>query len=92
MSTWGNETAYTSKYALTTGIIICTNGKFDESGGYFGQPPGWHIPVFFASSKAHKTLKEALAAAEKQRVKKIKSLKKQIERLESLEIKVKEDK
>lgn len=92
MSTQENETAYISKYALTKGIAACTNGRFDEKGWYYGRPSGWYMKDFFSPSEAHKTLKEALAAAEKQRVNKIKSLKKQIERLESLEIKVKEGK
>lgn len=92
MTTWGNETVYISKYALTTGIIICTNGKFDENGRYFGQPPGWSMASSFASSQAHKTLEEALAAANSERIKKLESLKRQIKKLEGLKIKVQESK
>lgn len=92
MTTWGNETAYISKYALTTGIIICTDGEFYPSGRYFGRPPGWTMAGSFASSEAHKTLEEALAASEKKRDDKIASLKKQIKKLEDLKIKVQENK
>lgn len=92
MPKWGDETAYISKYALTQGIIICNNGKFNEEGRYYGQPPGWSMADSFASTEAHKTLEEALADAEKRRLKRLVSLKEQVVKLESLEIKVKEDK
>ena len=84
------ETAYISKYAVTSGIIICTDGHFAKDGSYAGRPPGWMLSSYFSQKDAYRTLEEALADGEKRRLKKIEALKKQIKRLEELEIKVKE--
>lgn len=86
-----NESAYISKYALTQGIIVCTEGRYGNSDGgcfYWGKQPGWYMDDGFTNKEAHRTLEEAMAAAEEMRKRKIKSLEKQLERLRGLEIKV----
>jgi hypothetical protein len=85
------ETAYITKYALTDGIIVCHTGYFDKHKNYMCQ----HSPrgMFYAYSKseAWRTLEEAKSDAENRRLRKITSLKKQLAKLEKLEVKVKED-
>lgn len=71
-----------SKYALTAGIEKA-DGEIRNS-GYFHKS-SWPWPSFKVGRDAHATLEEANAAAEAARVKKIKSLKKQIEALEKLQ-------
>lgn len=86
-----NETAYITRNALTKGILVCTEGCYGNSNGgcfYWGKPPGWYMDDGFTNKEAHRTLEEAMAAAETMRTRKIKSLEKQLERLRELEIKV----
>lgn len=71
-----------SKYALTAGIEKA-DGKVSEA-GYFYKNSGSYSG-FKVGRDAHATLDEANAAAEAARVKKIKSLKKQIEALGKLQ-------
>lgn len=71
-----------SKYALTAGIEKA-DGKVSDS-GYFHKSSGYWTG-FKVGRDAHATLEDANAAAEAARVKKIKSLKKQIEALEKLQ-------
>lgn len=86
-----NEPAYITKYALTTGIIPCREGYFTEDGYYHGKPHGWQFNDIFNKKDAHRTLGAAMADAERRRLNKIASLEKQIERLRTLEIKLKHD-
>lgn len=85
------ETAYITKYALTEGIIVCHTGYFNEHKNYMCQ----HSPrgMFYAYNKkeAWRTLEEAKIDVENRRLRKIASVKKQLAKLEKLEIKVKED-
>jgi hypothetical protein len=83
------ETAYITTYALTTGIIVCHTGYFDSDGFY-------HVEFkssfdIFNKKEAWRTLEEAKIDFENRRLRKIASLKKQLDKLEKLEVKVKED-
>lgn len=83
------ETAYITKYVLTEGIIVCHAGYFSSDGFY-------HINLknsfdIFNKKEAWRTLEEAKADAEKRRLRKIASLKKQLDKLKKLEVKVRED-
>jgi len=71
-----------SKYALTAGIEKA-EGKLTDSDYFCKSSDYW--TSFKVGRDAHATLEEANAAAEAARVKKIKSLKKQIEALEKLQ-------
>lgn len=71
-----------SKYALTAGIEKA-DGKLSDSGYFYKSGDNWSS--FKVGRDAHATLEEAIAAAEAARVKKIKSLEKQIKALEKLQ-------
>lgn len=71
-----------SKYALTAGIEKA-DGELSDTGYFYRSSGYW--PSFKVGRDAHATLEEANASAEAARVKKIKSLKKQIEALEKLQ-------
>ncbi len=69
-----------SKLAIAKGVFQCETvsehgGKVRLPEGYFLYIPGKHM---------HKTKAEAIAKAEEMRIKRIASLKKQIEKLESM--------
>ena len=75
--------AWISKYALTQGILQVSNAEMSEQiltyhddvmiYSIYGKGKTWHL-----------TLDEALDRAEEMRIKKIKSLKKQIKKLEAM--------
>lgn len=73
---------FTTRHALTLGIEevegkICTDSMFCEKGP-FGR-------YFYVEGRDwHRTKESAIAKAEEMRMKKIKSLKKQIEKLEKI--------
>lgn len=73
--------AWISKYALTKGIYtnIVTEFKYTVGMVIFGENDS-----SFLGDGCHKTKEEAVAKAEEMRLKRIASLKKQIEKLESM--------
>lgn len=85
------ETAYITQYALTLGIIVCNTGHYNED-GYYVVRSGPHGPTsLFNKKEAWRTLEEARIDAENRKSRKIASLKKQLAKLERLEVKVRED-
>lgn len=76
------RTYYLTRYALTEGIKVVEGEPSDldadyiNIGGYFGS--------FKLGGEIFETLPEAVAGAERKRVKKIASLKKQIAKLEKM--------
>jgi hypothetical protein len=82
------ETAYITKYALTDAIIVCHTGYFDKHKGYMCQHSPREMYAYYSKSEAWRTLEEAKADAENRRLRKIASLKKQLAKLEKLEVKV----
>lgn len=75
---------YVTKYALTTGIIPIDARAIYPDGSAAGRYSILYKNEFCLS------LEEALSRAEEMRIAKIASLKKQIAKLETMEIKVKE--
>lgn len=73
---------WVTKYALTTGIK-----KYKGTLAYGEFFSVQRVGLFRAGKDAHETLETALLVAEKARTAKIKSLKKQIERLEAMQFK-----
>ncbi len=76
-------TGYVTKYALTKGVLMM-KGVVSESGALH-KPRGW---LYIGRGDWFTNKEDALRKAEKMRVAKIASLKKQISRLQGLEIKV----
>lgn len=77
---------FITKYSLTQGIIECDMEITDI--GVYGKPPGWYMACGFHGNDVCFDLDSAMIDAERRRLKKIESLKKQIIKLEKLEIKV----
>lgn len=79
---------YITNYALTNGIMK-VSGTIDSSSGE-GLSYKWHghTQYIYGKNQWHSSINAAKARAEEMRKKKIASLKKQIEKLEKLEIKV----
>lgn len=75
-------TVYVSKYALSRGIIEVTGSV---SGGYLYSDEEGIWVNFKIGRDAYETEVEAKAAAEEMRLKKIKSLRKQVATLEKLQ-------
>lgn len=83
------ENVYCVKYALTQGIFL-VRGK-QIAGGYFSEErSGTRLGLFLTKNEWRHTLEEAKQIAEEKRIQKIKSLKKQIEKLEALEFKIRD--
>jgi hypothetical protein len=78
------QKVFITKYALTTGIFECVMDVRTETKSCYGRPDGYYFNVMFCGNDFHLTKEEALLDCEKRRLKKIKSLKKQIEKLEKL--------
>lgn len=75
-----NRSYWLSKYALSDGIKV-VDGPEPDCGGYV--KPDGYLDIYKVGSEIHKTEAEAKAAAEKLRVKKLASLRKQIAALEA---------
>ena len=73
-------TMWCSKYALTGGITE-HKGQADEE---FFWPEGWSCTIWEIGKDAHATREEAVAVAEKKRVRKIQSVEKQLARLRNM--------
>ena len=77
---------FVTKYALTGGIKECEVKEKERESAYVyvKWPGGLNGENMFSSKECHDTLEEAKAYADEMRLKKIFSLKKQIEKLEAL--------
>lgn len=73
---------YVTKWALTEGIVLCRGEVTDTWAFYFTSPAG--AIVWVTSSDHFATRQEAVERAVNLRDRKIKALKRQIERLERL--------
>lgn len=80
------ETIYVAKYALTSGIkkiqAEVRHSSYADSKEYAREPGGYNS--FTIGSEAFRSLDEAKEKAEEMRKKKIKSLEKQLEKLNNL--------
>ena len=86
-----NFKAYVTKYALTDGIVIVDAEASENSIGMISYKKPGHWATMFAHGKDwHRTEQAALARAEEMRKKKIVSLEKSIDKMRSLEIKVRD--
>lgn len=74
---------FITKYALSKGVLVC-DGYITQNGMFVGQPKGWFRPDYFMKSDFFLTIVEANKDAEQRRLKKLESLKKQIQRLEDM--------
>lgn len=81
------KTVWVTKYALTRGIAECevVNAPDWTSVIWVRWPTDLHHETSVQTTERHPTREAALARAEEMRAAKIASLKRQIERLESLE-------
>lgn len=76
------------KYYSSDGIIRFKEGDYKIEGKYLRPNGKWYLTSFSVGTDVFPTLEEALKDAEKRRQKKIASLKKQLKKLEEMEIKV----
>lgn len=81
-------TAYITKYALTTGIYK-TEGTAKD--GMFVQPSQGlgTFPCYFHGKEWHLTKEDAIAHAEEMRIKKLKSIDKQMKKISALKFTIK---
>lgn len=77
-----NKTVWISRYALSNGITE-HNAEIRDARAYPGAPFA-SFAGFTLGKDAHETREAAVEAAEKQRIKKIASVKKQLAKLEKL--------
>ncbi len=84
-------TVWVTKYALTDGIKECEidESVTRESVYIWATWPGGTRSNLYRQSEAYRVKDDALAHAERMREKKIKSLRKQIEKLEAMTFEVK---
>ena len=76
------QTVFITKYALTKGLIEC---EMEVKGNQcYGKPPGYYYMVSFFGEDFYLDKELALHDCENRRIKKIESLKKQINKLENL--------
>ena len=76
--------AYITKYALSSGVFLVETDRHEtESGGVYWKPKGGYTMSAYGK-EWHKTPEAALADAERRRLAKIASLKKQIAKLEKM--------
>ncbi len=81
---------WVTKYALTKGIYPVVAHIEDD--GYAAHTHGLEpYPSYYAAGTWYLTKEEALEKAEEQRLKRIKSLKKQLAKLQKMEIEVCDD-
>lgn len=78
---------YITKYVLTQGILEA-EGELIEN-RFHGSLSGYKYKQMYFNNDFHLTKEDALKDAESRRLKKIESLKKQIDKLEKLKIKFK---
>lgn len=74
---------WVTKYALTTGVVK-VEGKFGSDKKYFYSDQGWAM-IQYGPKDHHDTREQAVARAEEMRQAKIKSLQKQLDRINKLE-------
>lgn len=79
-------TLYITKYALSSGILEREQVDIDGRMAVVVEPGGLNRRGYYHGSDWHLTREAALADAEKRRVARIASLKKQIEKLEKLQL------
>lgn len=73
--------AYITRYALTSGVTFASGMLWE---GYF-DPDGNGLVQLISPKYFHKTAQDAILRCEEMRIAKIKSLKKQIAKLEALD-------
>lgn len=84
-------TIYITKYALTDGILVREGEPTHTEGGYFYKyTPESYLTSAIYGKDVYLALEPALKRAEEMRVKKIASLEKQIKKLQTLVVKVKQ--
>jgi hypothetical protein len=76
------ETAWITKYALTTGVYQAEVETYEDDPNMAQAANGMH--QYFHGDEWHRDKSSAIAKAESMRVKKLASLKKQIARLEKV--------
>lgn len=79
---------FITKYALTTGIRLVENVEYDSEFPRMISFIGKHLREHFHRPYWHTTLEDALDHVEQMRIKKIKSMQKQIAKLENYEVKM----
>ena len=79
-----------TKYALTAGILVKTIDRDARPGALIAVGTGGALKSYFRRNEWHASEKDALAWAEVMRARKIESLRRQIEKLEKMAIKVKQ--
>ena len=81
------ENVFKSKYALTKGILEKEVKIQDHGNGYIRAYEKGGFPSYSLGKECFRTREQAMERAEKMRLKKIASLKKQIEVLEKMKFK-----
>ena len=84
--TYELQTVWCVKYALTSGLFQL-KGRITAD-GYFSEDSGPRIGFFLGKSDYRLTLEDAMAAAEEKRQRKIESLKRQLSKIETQDIKI----
>ena len=79
-----DKTVYITKYALTSGIIVCQMDVKDDGKSCYGKPPEWFMSVGFYGKDFYLTKEEADKDCEERRLKKIQSLEKQLTKFEKM--------
>lgn len=72
---------YITKYALTSGIIEAEMRVKDNGNSCYGKPKGYYYETGFYGNDFFLNKEEALQNCENRRLRKIESLKKQIEKI-----------
>lgn len=83
-------TIYITKYALTDGILVREGEPTHTEGGYFYKYEPGALTSSIYGKDVYLAPEPALKRAEEMRVKKIASLEKQIKKLQTLVVKVKQ--
>lgn len=78
-----NIIVYLTKYALTNGIMEI-EGHITASGSFYGKHISWTFKQHVIKGNYYLNYEDAVTDANKKKIKKIQSLKKQIIKLESL--------
>lgn len=82
------KTVYITKYALTSGVIMCEMELKNNGKSCYGKPTGYEYHTSFFANEFHLTKESAIEDIEKRRKSKIESLKKQIDKLENFKIEI----
>ena len=82
---------WSTKYCLTTGIVAHEINDISAQSDYVyvDVEPGF-LPIYLNKGDWHKTPEEAIERAEEMRIKKLKSLDKQVKKISAIVFEVKE--